>query len=120
MNCLEGLCKELLPEIDISKEQGIGEENEKCTQDFFLDFLPPPFIQATAGKNAEIPAPGLGNKLRMEVRVTSIGEDALFFSSPVFSFESSPPTTTSRFVKKYRPIWIIVHFMASFFASMLS
>jgi len=60
INCFKGLCKKLLPEIDISKEQGKREENEKCTQDFFLDFLTPPFIQATAGKNARNPAPGLG------------------------------------------------------------
>ena len=53
MNYLEGFCKELLPEIDISKEQRKREEDEKYTRDSFFDCLPPPFIQAALGRTPE-------------------------------------------------------------------
>jgi len=65
MNCLEGFCKELLPEIDISKEQGKREESEKCTQDSFLDCLSPPFIQAAPGRTPETRTYAKGNNDRL-------------------------------------------------------
>jgi len=65
MNCLEGFCKELLPEIDISKEQGKREEDEKCTRNSFLDCLSPPFIQAAPGRTSETRTYASGNNDRL-------------------------------------------------------